>query len=86
MRELRSLRPLRTAAVEQARDGEPRQGQEDEQVGQVLPVDAIRPERLGRVVPGLAVREDVGFRELVESIDDELDDDCLLYTSPSPRD
>ena len=61
--------------MEEARNRQPREREEDQQIRQILTVDPVRAEGLRRIVPGLAVREDVGFGELVESVDHELNDE-----------
>ena len=49
----------------------------------VLPVLAVR----GLVVfPGMIVQFDIGRKKSVLAAKAALDTDCLLYTSPSPRD
>ena len=43
----------------------------------MLAVPTVRAVRFGRPVKGLAVRKDVGFGQLMEAIDKELDDEGL---------
>src|SRR4051812_8507999 len=75
LRGLRTMRRAAAAAVQQARYRQPCHRQQDQQVAEVLPIHAVRAERLRRVVPRLAVREDVRFGELVESVDHQLHDE-----------
>src|SRR3981081_3723232 len=66
---------LRGLATEKTRDREPCEWKKNEQVTQVLTVDTVGTERLGPIGPRLAVRENVGFGELVEPEDQELNDE-----------
>src|SRR6266545_290086 len=74
---LRGLRAVRLIAADEAGDCQPHERQQNKEVRQVLAVDPVRPVGFGRIVQRLAVREDIGFGELVEPV---------AVTGPQPRD
>ena len=63
------------SAAEEAGEGQPAERQRDQEIGEVLAVDAVGAVGLGRPVERLAVGQHVRFRELVEAVDQELDDE-----------
>src|SRR5262249_54376993 len=54
---------------------EPSERQRDEQVSEVMAVDAVGTVRLGRPVQHFAVGQHVRLRKLVEAVDEQLDDE-----------
>src|SRR5688572_3472791 len=71
---LLGLRRWQLPAAEHSAEDQPADGQDHEEVAQILAVAAIRPVRFRGPVPPLGEigREDAGFGELVEAVDQEL--------------
>src|SRR5215218_1590120 len=63
------------SAAEHRGEREPSHRKQNEQIGEVPPVQPIRPVRLGRDVQRFAVGKDIGFGELMEAVYQELDDE-----------
>src|SRR5205807_10348460 len=88
--------------IEHHADDEPAERQHDQEVSEILPVNAVGTVRLGRPVEGFAVGKDVGFHQLVETVNYELHDeneqeyrrhleeqrevDAMAIMRPEPRD
>src|SRR5262245_28454552 len=73
-RPLRYL-PAALARREQSRERQPGERHHHEHVGEELAVAAVRTIWLRGVVPPLAASEEIRFHQLVESIDEQLDDE-----------
>src|SRR5687767_12862042 len=68
------LRPA-LAWAEQRSEREPAEGQQHEHVGEESTVAAVRSVRLGGVVPPLAAGKEVRFRQLMEAVNEQLNDE-----------